>query len=89
MQTAKGYDEESDVLIRELGEIRAEDGKSTLKVGLYSYRKGPPKLRLQRHGTMVTGKPWSSPVRRLTREEVVALLPMLSSWVNEYVPTNT
>jgi hypothetical protein len=58
-----------------------EGNGTKLTVGVYSYNKGPKKVQISREVVADEGRPGFAKLGRLTKEELVGILPYLSEAV--------
>ena len=54
-----------------------EEGEEKLTVSVYSYNKGPKKLQITRENKDREGNSRFVKLRRLSKEELVAILPLI------------
>lgn len=69
-----GYDEDLDVVVRELGEVKLKDAKTYLTARVMAYNGGPEKVSIDR---WTTAKDTHTKLGRLSIEEAKALGKLL------------
>ena len=72
------YDLDKDKCIAEVGEFESKQG-SVVRVGIWSYAGGTPKVGLTRGHISRSGRERIGPIGRLTKEELERVLPLLQS----------
>ena len=63
-------------------EWRGEDGVSMIKVGVYSYNNGSPKVQIIRLKENDSGIPMFVKLGRLTQSELIGIIPLLGDAVD-------
>jgi hypothetical protein len=69
------YDENKDVLVREVGAFDTEAGQ--IRVGIYRYNDGPLKVGITRTGIKKNGEEWTRALGRITLDEARKLAVLL------------
>ena len=70
------YDSDKDKCLKIVGNT-SPDANTGIEVGLWAYDNGKPKVGMVRKGRRKNGETYTSPIGRVSEEELSLLLPLL------------